>query len=151
LSALDVDCAYFADPQKTRRQQTMSDVGNQALAPYRWVILAVAMLAGFIGSYAQFQLPPLAYRLIPMLLPEIGPVYAGSAGGIIVTLMVLGAVLIPTFIITPLAGSNVTVLFGLAALCFALLIIPALFLPELGSRALAARSQRDKSRNSVIS
>jgi hypothetical protein len=75
-----------------------------------------------------------------MLLPEIGPVYAGSAGGIIATLQVIGAVLLPTFVITPLAGSNVTVLFGLAALCMALIIIPVLFLPELGSRALASRS-----------
>jgi NNP family nitrate/nitrite transporter-like MFS transporter len=35
--------------------------------PHRWVVLIVAMLAGFIGSYAQFQLPPLAYKLIPAL------------------------------------------------------------------------------------
>jgi hypothetical protein len=77
-----------------------------------------------------------------MLLPEIGPVYAGSAGGIIATLMVLGAVLLPTFAITPLAGPNVTVLFSLAALCFALIVLPVLFLPELGSRALAARAAK---------
>jgi NNP family nitrate/nitrite transporter-like MFS transporter len=75
-----------------------------------------------------------------MLFPEIGPVYAGSAGGIIATLQVLGAVLLPTFVITPLAGPSVTVLYGLAALCFALIIIPVLFLPELGSKALAARA-----------
>ena len=45
----------------------MSDVGKPVLPPYRWVVLAVAMLAGFIGSYAQFQLPPLAYKLMPAL------------------------------------------------------------------------------------
>ena len=45
----------------------MSDVGKPVLSPYRWVILAVSMLAGFIGSYAQFQLPPLAYKLMPAL------------------------------------------------------------------------------------
>ncbi len=77
-----------------------------------------------------------------MLLPEIGPIYAGSAGGIITTLQVIGAVVVPTFIVTPLAGSNVTVLFGLAAVCLALIIVPMLFLPELGTRALAARSAR---------
>jgi len=50
---------------------------------------------------------------LPMLLPEIGPVYAGSAGGIIATLQVIGAVVAPTFIITPLAGSspNASVIF----------------------------------------
>ena len=45
----------------------MNDTDKTVLVPYRWVILAVAMLAGFIGSYAQFQLPPLAYKLIPAL------------------------------------------------------------------------------------
>jgi NNP family nitrate/nitrite transporter-like MFS transporter len=93
------------------------------------------ILAGFLQS----ALMPLLLSL-PMLLPEIGPVYAGSAGGIICTLQVTGAVLVPTFIITPLAGSNANVLFGLAALCFSLIVIPVLFLPELGSRALAARA-----------
>jgi nitrate/nitrite transporter NarK len=98
-------------------------------------IVIALFLAGFLLSAV---MPPIFS--LPMLLPEIGPVYAGSAGGIIATLQVLGAVVVPTFIITPLAGPNETVLFGLAALCFALVIIPALFLPELGSRALAARA-----------
>ena len=103
--------------------------------PVGTAIVMALMLAGFLQS----AITPTVLSL-PMLLPEIGPVYAGSAGGIIATLQVLGAVLLPTFVITPLAGSNVTVLFGLAALCMALIIIPVLFLPELGSRALAARS-----------
>jgi NNP family nitrate/nitrite transporter-like MFS transporter len=98
-------------------------------------IVIALILTGFL----QTAVTPLILTL-PMLLPEIGPAYAGSAGGIISTLMVLGAVLIPTFVITPIAGPNVTVLFGLAALCFALIIIPVLFLPELGSKALAARA-----------
>jgi NNP family nitrate/nitrite transporter-like MFS transporter len=93
------------------------------------------MITGFLQS----AVTPLMQSL-PMLLPEIGPGSAGSAGGIIATLMVLGAVLVPTFVITPLAGSNATILFGLAAVCFILLIIPALFLPEVGSKALAARA-----------
>jgi nitrate/nitrite transporter NarK len=108
------------------------------------------VMALIITGFLQSAVTPLIQSL-PMLLPEVGPVYAGSAGGIIATLMVLGAVVVPTFVITPLAGSNVTVLFGLAALCFALLIIPVLFLPELGSRALSARSQGDKLGNSPIS
>jgi len=98
-------------------------------------IVICLILTGFLQS----GITPLILSL-PMLLPEIGPVYAGSAGGVIATLQVLGAVLVPTFIITPLAGPNVRVLFGLAALFFALIIIPVLFLPELGSRALAARA-----------
>jgi nitrate/nitrite transporter NarK len=93
------------------------------------------IVAGFLLS----AISPLIASF-PMLLPEIGPVYAGSAGGIITTLQVIGSVVIPTFIITPLAGSNNTTLFGMTALCLALTVLPALFLPELGSKALAARA-----------
>jgi cyanate permease len=103
--------------------------------PVGTTMVIALMLAGFVQS----AVTPTILSL-PMLLPEVGPVYAGSAGGIIATLQVLGAVLVPTFIITRLAGSNVTVLYGLAAVCFALIIIPVLFLPEVGSRALAKRA-----------
>jgi nitrate/nitrite transporter NarK len=98
-------------------------------------IIVGLILAGFL----QNCIMPLIASM-PMLLPEIGPVYAGSAGGIITTLQVVGAVVVPTFVITKLAGSNANVLFGLAALCFVLIIVPVLFLPELGSKALAARA-----------
>ncbi len=123
--------------------------------------LVVVSLLGAAGTFWSWQLPlgpacivalisagflqsgilPLILSL-PMLLPEIGPVCAGSAGGLITTLQVLGGVVLPTFIITPLGGLNASVLFGLAALCFILIPIPALFLPELGSRALASRAVR---------
>jgi NNP family nitrate/nitrite transporter-like MFS transporter len=94
------------------------------------------MLAGCLQS----AILPLILSL-PVLLPEIGPAYAGSAGGIITTLQVLGGIIVPTYVITRLAGSNSTILFGLAALCCALIIVPALFLPELGSKALASRAK----------
>jgi NNP family nitrate/nitrite transporter-like MFS transporter len=97
------------------------------------------VIALIVAGFLQNAISPL-FLSMPMLLPEIGPRYAGSAGGIISTIQVLGAVAVPTFIITPLAGSNANILFGLAALCLALIAIPVLFLPELGSRALAARA-----------
>jgi MFS family permease len=101
-----------------------------------------AIISGLImAGFLQNAITPLMMS-VPMLLPEIGPVYAGSAGGIISTLQVLGAVLVPTFIITPLAGANGRMLFGLAGLAFALTVIPVLFLPELGSRALNARASK---------
>jgi cyanate permease len=119
--------------------------------------LVFASLLGAAGTFWSWQLPigpaivvslisagflqsailPLILSL-PILLPEIGPVYAGSAGGIISTLQVLGGVAAP--VVTPLAGSNPTILFGLAALWFVLIIVPACLLPELGSRALALRA-----------
>jgi serine/threonine protein kinase len=53
-----------------------------------------------------------------------------------------GVVRVPTFVVTPLAGADVSILFGLADLSFALIIIPAFFLPEPGARALAARGRQ---------
>lgn len=73
----------------------------------------------------------------PMLLPEIGPAYAETAGGMIATLQLLGAFIIPAFIITPLAGTNFSMLFGLSSLFYALLGVVSLFLPELGAKARA--------------
>jgi nitrate/nitrite transporter NarK len=104
--------------------------------PFGPAIISALIVAGFMQS----AISPLILSL-PMLLPEIGPVYAGSAGGIISTIQVIGAVVVPTFVVTPLAGSNATILFGLAALCSAVIAIPVLFLPEVGSRALAARAR----------
>ena len=71
----------------------------------------------------------------PMLLPEIGPVYAGSAGGIMATLNLAGAFFIPSFIIAPIAGANFTLLFALASLSLALMGVVSLFLPEVGIKA----------------
>jgi NNP family nitrate/nitrite transporter-like MFS transporter len=80
----------------------------------------------------------------PMLLPEIGPVYAGSAGGIIGTLQVTGAVCIPSFIIAPLAGQNYNVCFTLASMCLLLVSAVVLLLPELGAKARPGLVQVDK-------
>ncbi len=99
-----------------------------------WIMLLLSgILAGGGG--------PILMSL-PMLFPEIGPVYAGSAGGLVATLQLLGAVVLPTFVITPLAGSNYTVVFGLAGACMLLFGVTCLFLPELGikSRADASKS-----------
>jgi cyanate permease len=112
--------------------------------PIGAAIVIALMVAGFL----QNAILPL-FLSMPMLLPEIGPRYAGSAGGIISTLQVIGAVALPTFVITPLAGSSANILFGLAAVCLALISIPVLFLPELGSRALAARGSNVSARTGV--
>lgn len=92
---------------------------------------AMAVLFATLGVMLGMCAPIL--MSFPMLLPEIGPVYAGSAGGIIGTLQVVGGVCIPSFIITPLAGQNYTLFFALGSLCFLLVSVVVLLLPELGS------------------
>jgi cyanate permease len=100
-------------------------------------VFTTMLLAGFVQS----AILPLMLSL-PMLLPEIGPVYAGSAGGIISTLQVFGGIAIP-YAIARLTSPSSPAFFGLAAVCCALIVLPSLLLPELGAKALAARAGKD--------
>ena len=93
------------------------------------------VLLVFVGILVGGILPLLLS--FPMLLPEIGPVYAGTAGGLIATLQLLGAVFIPSFILAPLSGQNYTLLFMLCSMCFLIMGVISLFLPELGSKSRA--------------
>lgn len=71
------------------------------------------------------------FMTFPALLPEIGPKYAGSAGGFISTLELIGAVVIPTYIITPVSSGNYGVYYFMAGEVMILMGLFALFLPEL--------------------
>lgn len=59
----------------------------------------------------------------PVLLEGLGTKYAGSAAGVISTLQLLGAVLIPTYILTPIAGDNYSLLFMLASICMVIMFL----------------------------
>lgn len=56
----------------------------------------------------------------PVMFPEIGPRYAGTASGVACTLQLMGAVVVPTYIVLPLAGGNMVSYFFLAAIFFGL-------------------------------
>lgn len=82
------------------------------------------------------------FMSFPMLLPEIGPVYAGTAGGLIATLQLIGAFFIPSFIIAPIAGTNYNMLFALGSLSLFMVGMVALSLPELGAKAQVKASTK---------
>lgn len=122
---------------------------SNKMGKIKWFIIPVALIgaiAGYLSWVVPLSLMPIMLFALglfsgmatpllmafPMLLPEIGPVYAGSAGGIIGTLQVVGAVFIPALIIAPIAGQNYTTFFTLGSLCFFMVGIITLFLPELG-------------------
>ncbi|PKM81041.1 MAG: MFS transporter [Firmicutes bacterium HGW-Firmicutes-14] len=94
-----------------------------------WILLAV------LGFLMGTGIPLL--MAFPMLLPEIGPKYAGTAGGLIATLQLIGAFAIPSFIIAPIAGTNFNTLFLLASVSYLLFGIVTVFLPEMGAKARA--------------
>ena len=58
--------------------------------------------------------------MTPVLLKEIGPKNAGTAGGFIITLQLLGCVIVPTYIVVPLGGGSLTLYFILASVCMLL-------------------------------
>lgn len=92
-----------------------------------WIALFITGFA--IGSFITLG------SSFPILLPEIGPAYAGSAGGLIATLQLLGAVVLPTYLIIPIARTNYTLIFILAGACMICASLCVIFLPELGSKA----------------
>ena len=68
----------------------------------------------------------IAVMMTPVLLKEIGPKNAGTAGGFIITLQLIGNVVVPTYIIVPLGGGNLMTYFILAAVCMLLAAVVCL-------------------------
>lgn len=79
---------------------------------------------------------------MPVLLPEIGDKYAGSAGGIVGTISLLMSYFLPIGI-SAIAGADYTMNMGLESLCFLLSVVPVFFLPELGRKAMQAAAAKD--------
>ena len=87
-------------------------------AAFAWMIpLTILLAAGMLMTGICFggMIPVLL--ALPVQLPEIGPTYAGTAGGIIGTIQLLGAVLLPSYVLTPIAGDNFHLLFILGGVC----------------------------------
>ena len=89
-------------------------------------ILLTALLA--TGTVLGGTLPLLIS--IPIQLAEIGSKYAGTAGGVACTLQLLGAVVIPTYIVSPIAAGNMDLLFLLGGCIVALATVFAVLLPD---------------------
>ena len=80
------------------------------------VLLAVALC--LTGTFLGGMVPTLMG--IPVQLPAIGAAYAGTAGGTIATIQIVGAVLVPSYILVPLADGSFEILFLLAGACMLL-------------------------------
>lgn len=100
-------------------------------AAFAWKLgtAGIIITLGLIG-FAFGTLMP-TFMTFPSLLPEIGPKYVGSAGGFITTLELIGGVVIPTYIITPISAGDYTIYFFFAGGVMLLMAVIALFLPEL--------------------
>ncbi len=101
------------------------------LVPFGPTTIVLLILTGFLLG----TLVPLIMSL-PLLLPELGPVYAGSSGGIISTLQMAGAFLLPSYVIMPIAGANASAMILLISCCYLAFGLVLLFIPNLGSNGI---------------
>ena len=91
------------------------------------VLMLVAM---FITGFTSNAIVPIMIS-IPIRLNGISFECAGTAGGVVATIQLLGAIMIPTYIISPIAGSNYSLFFILAGVSAALCGLVAFALPNL--------------------
>ena len=99
-----------------------------------WTILVVS------GFFTAINGPIM--QSMPVLLPEIGDTYAGSAGGIVGTISLLMSYFLPIGI-SAIADADYAMNMGLESLCFLLSVVPVFFLPELGRKAMQAAVAKD--------
>lgn len=82
------------------------------MAPEGFLLAAVLFLAGFfVGGNMPILLA------VPIKLPGVGPELAGTAGGLAATVELLGAVVLPSYVLIPLSGGNLGTTFLLAGVC----------------------------------
>ena len=78
-------------------------------------VVFMAIIIFVTGVFMGGVIPTLL--ALPVQFAAIGPKYAGTAGGVVGTIQLLGAVVVPNYILTPIAGNNFIVLFLLSGLC----------------------------------
>ena len=105
--------------------------------PVGFLLWAILVINGFFTAING----PIMQSM-PVLLPEIGDTYAGSAGGIVGTISLLMSYFLPIGI-SAVAGADYTMKMGLESLCFLLSVVPVFFLPELGRKAMQAAAAKE--------
>lgn len=100
---------------------------------FAWLITSPVLLAVvlFICGAALCQFMPILYAF-PVTLPEIGSVYAATANGLAATLQMIGASLIPSYILAPIFGSNFGGMFLTSGILCLISVVTISMLPMFG-------------------
>lgn len=108
------------------------------------ILWPLLFIVGFIlgGSLPFFMIYPVA-------LPQVGVEAAGSAGGIVATMMLFGAFFVPTFLVAPICGTNFSNIFIFGGVLFIALGIAAFFLPEMGAKGTYTAKYLEKQRQNT--
>ena len=96
------------------------------------------MVIMFASGFCMGGMGPVLSSM-PLQMPDIGPVYAGTAGGVIATLQLLGPVVVVPYVLTPIAGGSFSTFFGLGAICVVIQLVLCLFLPASVAKTLRSR------------
>jgi cyanate permease len=104
-------------------------------AAFGWQLSIVPMcILLFLEGYCMSAMITVIV-VFPVMFKEIGPKYAGAAGGVASTLQLLGAVILPTYVIVPLANKigadGFTNYFYLGAASMVIAVIFLIFLPDM--------------------
>ena len=97
-----------------------------------WVILVLN------GFFSALQGPMI--QSMPIMFPEIGEKYAGSAGGIVGTVSLLVSYVIP-IVIAQIAGESFALNLALEGVVFAISAICIIILPETGPKGKLAKER----------
>lgn len=79
----------------------------------------------------------------PSILPEVTPETSGAAGGLITTVMLAGSIIVPTFIITPIAGENYGLIIILDCIVIALIAVAFAILPSVNGHGLKKAAEAE--------
>lgn len=99
------------------------------LMPAGFVLAAAMLISGICVGGTK----PLLASL-PLSLNGIGTRYAGTAGGLVATMQLLGAIVLPTYVYIPLAHGNLQFAFGLAGACVLVRVVLCLTLIDKRQR-----------------
>lgn len=124
---------FFEKSGKSRLYVIMSIVVMSLGVAFSWhlanpVLLAVVL---FVSGAALCQFMPMMYAF-PVTLPDIGGIYAATANGLAATLQMIGASIIPSYILTPIFGSNFGGMYLTSGVLCLLSLLPISLLPMYG-------------------
>ncbi|MBQ8974127.1 MAG: MFS transporter [Oscillospiraceae bacterium] len=106
-------------------------------AAVRYILLVVCGLAA--GGIIPILMS------LPAILPEVDMASVGTAGGVITTVMMAGAFILPSYVITPIAGGINSTAFLIAGLCGVVVAILFVLLPDGRPKAHCAVSDSNAS------
>ena len=88
----------------------------------------LTLLVMFYSSFC-YGTCQVSMMAVPSGLPEIGRRYAGTAGGLLTTVQMVGAVTLPSWVLVPLAGENYVFLYCMAGFCMVIAVAVMCLIP----------------------